>query len=88
MKWYEVIFMIIITILLSPFIIIVLLFLLIASPFIAINNRIVYKKSPYYKEFKIPYNKNILRVEVKQSFIDSLNKHESKREIIEDWHYD
>lgn len=60
MKWYEVIFMIIITILLSPFIIIVLLFLLIASPFIAINNRIVYKKSPYYNEFKIPYNKNIL----------------------------
>lgn len=36
----------------------------------------------------LEYNKNILRVEVKQSFIDSLNKHESKRKIIEDWHYD
>ncbi len=60
MKWYEVIFMIIMIILFLPFIIIVLLFLLIASPFIAINNRVVYKKSPYYNEFKTPYNKNIL----------------------------
>jgi len=36
----------------------------------------------------IEYNKNILKVEVKQSFIDSLNKHGSKREIIEDWRCD
>ncbi|MCH5171826.1 MAG: hypothetical protein J1F31_03215 [Erysipelotrichales bacterium] len=59
MKWYEKIFLIFFAILISPLILFILICWGISMPFIAISNRKAYKKSAYFKDYRIPFNKNI-----------------------------
>ncbi len=59
MKWYEKIIGVFGVIILSPLILFIFIIWLIIMPFIAIFNRISYKKSSYYKEFKLPFRKKV-----------------------------
>lgn len=60
MKWYEKILVGLFIILLSPLIVFLLILWFISLPFIAIHERREYKKSAYYKNICIPFNKQIL----------------------------
>ncbi len=60
MKWYEIVFLILLLIILSPFLLFIGVIWLIALPFITIRDYKEYKKSAYYKEFKITYARNVL----------------------------
>ena len=60
MKWYEIVFLILLLIILSPFLLFIGVIWLIALPFITIKDYKEYKKSAYYKEFKITYARNVL----------------------------
>lgn len=59
MKWYEKLIYAFFIILMSPLLLLTLICYLILLPFIAINKRIVYKKSAYYRDFKCPFNNHI-----------------------------
>lgn len=59
MKWLSRVLYVILMIILSPIILLILICYGIALPFMAISRRISYKKSAYYKDFKIPYKKRI-----------------------------
>lgn len=60
MKWLKNILLVLIIIILSPLILFIFLCYLIAMPFLSIANRIAYKKSAYFRDIKVPYNKNII----------------------------
>lgn len=59
MKWYEHLIYIMLIIIASPLILFGLVIYLISSPFIQLSNIRAYKKSAYYKEFKIPYSSKV-----------------------------
>lgn len=60
MKWYEKIIIFFLIILFSPLILFLLICLCISLPFISISDCKAYKKSTYFKTFKIPYDKDIV----------------------------
>ncbi len=60
MKWYEKIIILFLIILFSPLIIFLLICLCISLPFISISDHKAYKKSIYFKTFRIPYDKDIV----------------------------
>lgn len=59
MKWYHKILLVFLILFMSPMILFILICLCISMPFIAISNRKTYKKSPYYRDFKIPFNNEV-----------------------------
>lgn len=59
MKWYQIILIALLLLILSPLIIFFLICLGIYLPIITIVERIDYKKSAYYRYFKIPFSKKV-----------------------------
>jgi len=59
MKWYGIVLYVLLFIVLSPLICVFLIFYCISLPFVLIYRRKSYRKSVYYKKFKIRYKKNI-----------------------------
>lgn len=57
MKWYEKILVALVLILFSPLILLCFIFAGIIYPFVILNEWRTYKKSAYYKDFKIPFRK-------------------------------
>lgn len=58
-KWYINIVYVLLLIILSPLILFLLICVAIYMPINAIQERIKYKKSSYYKNFRVPFNKKI-----------------------------
>lgn len=56
MKWYQKLLMVLMIVILSPLIVFLFICMIIMMPFNAIYNRITYKKSAYYKNFKTRFN--------------------------------
>ncbi len=59
MKWYNKILLVFLIILMSPLVVLALICFWISRPFVAIYDRHAYKKSQYFKEFRVPYSKMI-----------------------------